>query len=204
MYSMIRRFNILLLVLVCLGCENEKPANNLESFGENKASGKVETCLCSELTENDSGKLLKNGQPYTGNCILNFENSDKKYIEKQIIDGELSGKVIYYNQQGDVIFEERYEKGKHQLNLSIESIRCNCDELGEMKGAKPVKYTYRDQLFRGICYRYFPETSTVYLEITYEEGLRHGFTNYYNKLGDLLYTEKYEKGELIKVIHPNK
>ncbi len=201
---MTNSYLLILSVLFFFSCSN-KENNSAESFGENKASGNVQTCLCSDLIEDSNGILMKNNMPYTGYCVHNFENSDRKYIEKQIVNGKINGKITYYDQQGKVIFEEKFENGEHQLDLEIENIRCDCAELKRSKGAdKRVKYSYKKQLFKGVCFRTFPGTDIIYIEVTYENGLRHGFTTYYNKLGNLLYTEKYKNGSLEKVIYPKK
>ncbi|MFK8038045.1 MAG: hypothetical protein AB8B74_07135 [Crocinitomicaceae bacterium] len=191
------------VILVCINCRNELD-ENLESLGENRQVETVETCLCSELETTEDKTFTKNGALYTGNCIIKYHDSDQSYIEKQIVNGRLNGKIIYYGSDGTVLFEEKYEKGTHQLDLDVENITCNCNDLIKEKRDKLTVHLYKGQLFRGECYSNFPGLDQPYIRISYTKGLRNGFTWYYNKFGDILYTEKYKDDELTKVIYPKK
>jgi hypothetical protein len=195
------RIVIFVSISLFLSCSRSLESS-VESLGSYMSEGSVASCLCAELDTNDHGQLVIDGKVFTGNCFISYVNGDSKYIEKQIVNGFINGKIIYYSPSGEVLFEEKFQNGKHQIDLSIENIRCQCDEL--VKNEKEAKYYYKNQLFKGVCYRLFPGTEQPYVEITYAKGVRNGFTTYYSKLGDLLYTEKYELGTLVKVIYPEK
>lgn len=194
---------LIFLTFLSIGC-NSVENESTESLGENRQVESVETCLCDDLKTDVKGLLMKDGHLYTGECVINYKQTDQTYIEKQILNGELNGKIIYYAIDGKVLFEEKYEKGKHQLNLDVENITCNCADLKKESRNNQIVYLYEGQLFRGQCYYNFPGIDQPYIKITYADGLRSGFTWYYNKVGDVLYTEKYEANELVKVIHPKK
>lgn len=196
------RFLFPIFLLFLWSCNNSQNDATTESFGENKSEGTVIACLCTDLKKNNNGELLRDGSLFTGNCFLNYENSEAKYIEKQIVNGLINGTIKYYSKTGEIIFEEKFEKGAHQLNLEVESIRCDCAALNKNK--KDQKYYYKGQLFKGMCYSLYPDIEQVYIEISYQEGIRNGFTTYFSRLGDILYTEKYDSGALLKVIYPKK
>lgn len=191
-----------IIVFLFWSCNSAESKGSTESFGENKSEGSVASCLCTELIQNAKGELEKDGKLFTGNCFLNYENSDIKYIEKQLVNGLINGMVKYFSKEGEIIFEEKFEKGSHQVDLEIENIRCDCSLLS--KKDTDNKSYYKGQLFKGTCFSLFPLIEQPYIEVSYQGGLRDGFTTYYSKIGDILYIEKYEKGELIKTIYPKK
>ena len=189
-----------LLIWIC-SCQSVVSDGAVETFGESKAIGELANCNCADLVENEAGVLLLDGKIFTGICLIKYEGTDHKYIEKQILNGVINGKISYYGKDGSVLFEEYFNQGKMQLDLTKESIRCNCKVLTKKTRVDNRKY-YKDQLFTGTCFDVYPASKQPYFEAAYKNGERNGFTSYYNKGGDLLFTEKYRNDSLIKIIEP--
>ncbi|MFD1551957.1 hypothetical protein DNU06_01340 [Putridiphycobacter roseus] len=196
------RIILLPFLIWMMSCQTASKSDKVETFGEAKSKGELATCDCKDLLEDGEGLLQYNGTPFTGICIIKYQGTESKYIEKQILNGLINGKISYYGRDGKVIFEEKFNKGGLQLDLTNESIRCNCKVLTKKKDQSEIKKYFKGQLFTGTCFDVFPNSEQPYFESAYQNGLRNGFTSYYNKNGDLLFTEKYRNDSLIKVIEP--
>ncbi|MFK8044417.1 MAG: hypothetical protein AB8B72_02900 [Crocinitomicaceae bacterium] len=190
------------IFLIVVSCTETKKSSKPESFGKNKSLGTVTNCPCDSIRENAYKILMKDGKPYTGICYTNYPDTEIKYIEKQILDGELNGTITYFSRSGEVLYEEKFEQGNFQVDLKSEDIKCDCLDLKRKKESK--KIYFKGQVFEGTCFSNFPETEQPYMEINYKNGLRDGYTKYYSKSGSILYTEMYDKDSLMNIIYPKK
>ena len=196
-----RHFNLALCLLIIASCQNKNKPDSQVELGESKTKAAVQTCFCDELEVDSAGLLTLNGGAYTGNCIINYQNSDKKYIEKQLMAGEINGKVIYYDQNGGVIYEENYVKGDYKVDLKKDNIHCNCKVLTREKVNDRMKYFYEGMLFTGTCSDQYPETNQDYFKASYKDGLLDGYKVFYDRNGEILYQERYQEDSLIQIIH---
>lgn len=199
-----RKALIMLLVAGILGaCSNGNQDKNLIEEGNLMHSEPVDTCLCDDLFEDSLGTYFKDEKPYNGVCVHNYPESNQKYMVKGIMNGKLHGKVIYYDNQGRVLVEEVYENGHKKRTGDGAPIACDCSELDIKKmSGESIQRSFLDDIpFSGTCTKKFPESEQVYMEAYYKNGLQEGFTSYYNQSGKTLYMEKYEHGELLKIIH---
>lgn len=203
------RQNFLFLILIFLvqlvACgEDHHSAEDLVESGEFNAADIKDTCMCSELITKDE-LMVKEEEPFTGVCIENYPESDKKYIEKNILKGQLHGKVSYFDKNGNVLYEEFFEAGGSLRSSKNENQICNCSELVGTKNSQdptlPQRYNLDNIAFTGTCKEYYPESDQVYMEAQYKNGLKEGYTTFYGKDGSTLYMEKYESGYLIKTVH---
>ncbi|MCB9224744.1 MAG: hypothetical protein R2780_07365 [Crocinitomicaceae bacterium] len=201
------RFYILTILIgsILVSCGNEETkGNSILDTGTVKHSGDLDTCACNELDIDSLGMHLKNSSKYTGICYENYPETDIKYIEKNILNGQLHGKITYFDKAGEIILEEIYEGGNKKRSGEVEFITCHCSELAKIEtpgNVSPVRYFLDEIPFTGSCEEYYPESKQVYMEVTYENGFVNGFTTYFNKDGSVLLIEKYENGELVKTIH---
>jgi len=185
-----------------IGCNTLHKEETVIEMGNNKESESIELCNCDDLSENDKKELTLNGQVYTGNCFLDYPQSDQKYIEKQILNGKVHGKITYFDKQGNVLFEETYNNGNLLGDLENKST-CSCAELTIKETDDGVVKNYlNDILYTGGCEDYFPNTNQLYLESNYKDGLLNGFTIYYQKDGSVLMMQEYKDGVLMEDIIP--
>lgn len=195
------RSSLVIGCLILVGCSGTNDKPKVEA-GEMLTTSSVDTCNCEELI--DSSKVFyMNDIPFTGVCIHNYPASEQAYMIKGILNGKLHGKVKYYDKQGQLIMEELYDMGNNKRNSQNAPINCDCSEL-VIKSIpnEPIKRSFLDEIpFTGTCTKYYPGTQQKYMDVKYESGILNGFTTYYDKTGNVLYMEKYERGELLKVIH---
>jgi antitoxin component YwqK of YwqJK toxin-antitoxin module len=171
-------------------------------MGDNKEAVALEECYCDSLTSNTNNELVLNDNVFTGNCIANYPFSDQKYIEKQILNGKIHGKIIYYDKTGAVLIEEMYKNGDLVGNIGDNTNQCTCAEL-RIKKTDSISKTYlNDVLFSGHCADYFPDTEQLSLEANYNNGLLNGFTIFYKKNGNSLIIQEYENGKMLSEIFP--
>jgi len=183
-------------------CNSSHKEDTVIEMGNNKESESIALCNCDDLIENENKELSLNGQVYTGNCFLDYPQSDQKYLEKQILNGKVHGKIIYFDKQGNVLFEETYNKGNLLGDLDNTSA-CSCADLIIKETDDGVNKNYlNDILYTGGCEDYFPNTDQLYLESNYKNGLLDGFTIYYQKDGSVLMMQEYKDGVLIEDIIP--
>lgn len=196
------KFGLILIILLSFSACNEGSDNEtLFEVGTNKKEDKVEECACDELLETESVFFLGENE-FTGVCFQNNIETGEKMLDKHFLNGVLNGDIIYYKNDGTVLYKERYEKGKLVQNLKDESINCNCKELNRVKEEGRSKYLYNDQLFTGTCSDLYQNSEQKYMESTYIDGYLNGLSTFFTKDGDVLYLEKYENGQLIKTIYP--
>lgn len=202
-----KTFLIIPISLLFAGCGESEPkqeSGNLDS-GTVKQSGMLDTCACSDLDIDSSGNHLLKESIFTGICVENYPETNVKYIEKNILNGKLHGKIRYFDKNGEVILEEVYEAGSKKRSGDVESLTCSCSELDKIEtpgiSSGPVMYVLDDIPFTGTCREYYPESDQVYMEVNYRKGLVHGFTTYYKKDGSTLLIEKYVDGMQTSVVH---
>lgn len=189
--------------MIVWSCDSLSDSDNVVELGESKTGGDIIVCNCEDLTKDSIGILNYNGIPFTGNCLIKYQNSEKTYIEKQILNGQINGKIKYFNRSGKVLFEENFVQGEFKLDLSQESIHCNYKSLTFKQEGFFKKCYYNDMLFTGTCSDQYPNSDQDYFKSTYKDGLLHGYNTYYDKNGEILYQEKYRSDTLVKVVHSN-
>ena len=193
---------ILILMLFIAACQSKSTKNSLVESGESKSEKNTRTCSCDLLVLDSNGVFIFEDSPFTGNCIVNYKDTNIVYIEKQFLKGRLNGKVIYYDQSGRIIFEENYQHGDYKLNLKKENLHCNCKQLEVKQVNKSNKYYFDGALFTGRCSDLYPNSEQAYFMTTYKNGLLDGLTIYYDRSGGVLYTERYEANELTRLTYP--
>ncbi len=194
---------IIIGAILFTACKNENQDKNLIEEGNLKSIESVDTCLCDDLFVDSLGIYFKDDTPYNGVCVHNYPESDQKYMVKGIMNGKLHGKVIYYDNRGEVLVQEVYENGQKKRTGDGAPMTCDCSELEIKKiPGESIQRSFLEEIpFSGTCTKKFPESDQVYMEAHYKNGLQEGFTSYYNQMGKTLYMEKYEHGELLKIIH---
>ena len=198
-----RFFSCLLAGLLVVSCSSEQN-EILTDQGSVMQTDDMDTCLCNELAIDSAGIHTKKNELYTGICFENYPNSDKKYIEKSLLKGKPHGKIVYYDQQGAVLFEEIYKEGEKKRSGELEVIECDCSELELVESSLPGvsdRYFLDEMPFTGSCSKYYPESDQIYMDVNYTAGELNGATTYYNKDGSVMYIEKYSMGELMRTVH---
>lgn len=186
-------------VALLLSCGGGKQEKDMVEQGNMLTSSANDTCLCDVLAEDSlTGLMVLDDAPYTGVCMHNYPNSENTYMVKNLLKGKLHGKTSYYDKQGNLLMEEVYQNGDKKRSGENAPLSCNCNELVTKKQG----ITLLDGIpFTGKCEESYPDIQQVYMEISYSEGLKDGFTIFYDRLGKTMYMEKYENGKLLKVIH---
>lgn len=191
-----------LLLLFLVGCNNETSKTTPSNSGSGSVmqSALMDTCFCQDLDADSLGIYFMKDKKYTGMCIENYPETATKYIEKSLLEGKLHGKVKYFDKQGNVLIEEIFENGNKKRSGEVDVLVCDCSELTLQSSNTPgiPKRYYLDGIpYTGTCMENYPDSKQQYMEVSYEQGVLHGRTKYFNKDGTALYSEKYEKGELI-------
>ncbi|MFT4600156.1 MAG: hypothetical protein ACI857_000326 [Arenicella sp.] len=199
-----RSLTTIFIGLLIFSCSEEEADENLESFGTVMQSNNQDTCECNALDIDTTGTMFLDAKTFTGLCTENYHGTDSKYIEKHILDGRLHGKIVYYDKMGEILIEELYENGEKKRSGELEFISCECKELVREDAVIPNMPTtfYLDDIpFTGTCTDFYPGTSQTYMEVTYKKGLLNGRSSYYDREGEVMYTEKYAEGKLITTVH---
>ena len=201
---MLRTISIALFFTL-VSCSNKKNETAVE-LGQQGSGLVADTCLCSDLTIDSLGNLLKDAKPFTGVCYSTYPNSDKKYMIKSLMNGELHGKTVYLGQDGEVLMQELYESGQTKRSGELERLTCDCKELKPNQtknhAGEVVNIVELDNIpYTGKCRSNYPESHQIYLERNYKSGLLDGYSIYYDKQGLTMYMEKYEAGNLVKTIY---
>lgn len=185
----------------CAG--NTEGEKDLIDQGTVKTGTVSDTCFCDDLLPDSSGVLFRDDAPFTGVCIHNYPATDQKYMVKNVLEGKLHGSVIYYDQQGGLLFEEVYENGEQKRSGESAPLSCDCSELEKtpVPGETQEISTLDGIPYTGKCLKSYPNSDQLYMEISYDNGVLHGFSIFYDMEGNTMYMEKYEYGELLKVIY---
>ncbi len=183
--------------------DGPEQAPDLIEEGVMMTSPPTDTCLCEELSEDSAGVFYKNEAAFTGVCIYNYPDTEIKSVVKSILTGKLHGMVTYYDKLGNVLVEELYQNGIKKKTGDGAPLTCDCSELDKLSspGESVVRAFLDDIPFNGKCLVTYQGTNQVYMEVEYINGLLDGFTIFYDREGNTMYLEKYEKGTLIKVIY---
>ncbi|MBK8924656.1 MAG: hypothetical protein IPM74_01835 [Crocinitomicaceae bacterium] len=189
-------------VLLLGACGSDTSSENQPNQPAEVNEVSIETCSCDELNIDSTGMHTKSGQAFTGICTKNYENSDVIYLEKNLLQGKLHGKVIYYDKSGEVLLEETYENGVARLTGNAETtLTCNCSDL-DVKNVQGIGvYKLNNVPFTGRCEKFYENSSQLYMESYYKSGFLHGYTVYYNRDGSTILMEKYENGLLVNTLN---
>lgn len=196
-----RYFIIFTSLLFLVSCSGEQTSTETT---ENSTSESTldNTCDCNTLAIDSLGNHFLNDKPFTGTCISYYDQSDSKYLEKNILNGRLHGKVEYYSRTGEMILQEFYEDGKQKRSGGTDGAStCDCSELIIQEVQGMSVYKLDNAPFSGKCQKYYSGESQIYMESSYKNGLLNGYTIYYNRDGSTILMEKYENGELVSAIH---
>lgn len=193
------------LFLTFVACDlDQKPntqvINNRILSGDFDAYDQLESCRCDSLKIDSLNTYFKDDSLYTGVCFLTHVNSDKKSELRQLFKGKLHGNRIEFSEKGDTISQSIYSFGKLKNRITDELINCHCDSLLETVNDEQESQMYYQEIpFTGSCHRFFPipDTNKVYLEIQYLNGVIHGDMIFYDRKGNQILTEVYEKGEKV-------
>lgn len=191
-------FSLILFLFSC-GDEQDKNLTTDSNISESNTS---DTCDCNDLIIDSLGNHLLNKNAFTGTCVSYYEQSDIKYLEKNLLGGRLHGKVEYYDREGGMILQEFYENGNQKRTGGSDGAStCDCSELTSQNMQGIDVYKLDDIYFTGKCEKYYDDKKQVYMESHYKNGLLNGYTIYYNRDGSTILMEKYENGEMISAIH---
>jgi hypothetical protein len=197
---------LIIVAIVISSCENQDVNNDYSSgdLGKMKESEVLDTCQCSNLDVDTTDVHFLNEKIYTGICLEYYPESKDRYIEKNLLNGKIHGKVTYFNREGEILIEEVYDDGKKKRSGDVEVLTCACSEL--MKEATnipqvPFRYLLDDIPYTGSCEEYYPDMNQLYMRINYRDGILQGYSSYFNKDGSTLLIQKYENGELISAIN---
>ena len=198
------RYLILIVgVLFLFACSDNKEVNEITD-GDVKREGKMDSCDCADLLIDSTGLHTRNGDPYTGVCTDYYPNSTDRYIDKDLLDGLLHGTVTYYARTGEELMKEMYESGKKKRSGDTDFLVCDCTELEKVPNPDPqlpIRYFLDEIPYTGICQKFYPESTQLYVESNYKSGLLDGASTYYDQQGNVLYIEEYKMGTMINVLH---
>jgi hypothetical protein len=165
----------------------------------------ADTCNCDMLVTDTTGLHTLSDTAFTGVCLSYYEGSDDKYLEKNLLEGRLHGKVTYFDRTGQILLEEMYENGAQKRTGSPgENMTCNCAELEFVNTHDPNYPTIAkldDVPFTGRCEEKYPDSEQLSLESNYKKGLLNGYTVYYNRDGSSILMEHYENGMLVSAVN---
>lgn len=194
---------VFIFMLSCAGNTDSADSSELNSGSMMQSQG-LDTCLCNDLDIDTLGSHFFKEDLYTGVCVENYPNSDDKYIEKNLLNGQMHGRVVYYDREGQILLEEVYEEGVRKRSGDVDVLHCDCSEL-ELIESNMQQVANRHLLdgipYSGTCDKFYPESNQIYMSVTYKDGLLNGRAIYYNKDGSTMYIEKYDAGELISTVH---
>lgn len=195
----------LTLTFGVIGCGENSAENSTNDGNINSTTHVADTCDCSALLVDSLGTHLMDTTLYTGICISYYEGTTNKYIEKNLLEGKLHGKVIYYDKAGELLFEEIFENGKQKRNGTLdETLSCDCNELEMVKTNDPIVPTIAkldDIPFTGKCEKFYQDSEQLYMESDYKNGFLDGRIIYYNRDGSTILIEKYSSGQLIGTVN---
>ena len=186
------------------GCDDGQ--KNITDDGTINATTLADTCRCDELVADSiTNTWSLNNVPYTGVCIRYYESSKDKYLEQNLLEGKLHGKVTYFDRSGEILFEEMFDKGEQKrAGNSGDGLTCGCNELEFVKTADPQYPTIArlDEIpFTGKCEEKYRDSEQRSMESNYKNGVLDGYTIYYNRDGSSILIEHYDMGELVSVVN---
>lgn len=191
----------LFILTLFIGCDSSHNEETVIEMGNNKESDISASCNCDDLDANSENLLILDSKVFTGTCFLNYPQSDQKYIEKQILNGKVHGKITYFDKLGELLFEETYNNGNLVGDLE-NNTKCDCSDIVIKESEDFSKNYLNDILYTGGCEDFYPNSDQLYLESNYKNGLLNGFTIYYQKDGSVLIMQEYKDGVLIEDIVP--
>lgn len=195
----------LLISFFIISCgSNESNDGESTDSGSVMKSENLDTCKCQELLVDSLGIHKLEQDIYTGVCLEFYPNSEDKYIEKNLLNGKMHGKVTYFDRSGEVLIEEIYEKGNKKRSGEVDVLTCDCSELVKQESNMvnvPNRFFLDDIPYTGSCEKWYPDSSQIYMEASYKDGLLDGHTIYYNRDGSTMIIEKYEVGALVSTVH---
>ena len=201
---MIKYTIIFVGLFLIFSCSSQSENEILTDGGSVMQNDQLDSCACSDLTIDSTGLHKMNDELYTGICFEYYPNSENKYIEKSLLDGKPHGRTVYFDQSGEVLFEEVYKAGDKKRSGDLEVIECDCSELTLVESHLPAvsdRYFLDEMPFTGTCTKYYPESDQIYMEVSYKAGELDGATTYFNKDGSVMFIEKYTMGELMRTVH---
>lgn len=193
------------LIVLLFNCGENGTDISTDDGNMNATQVAADTCDCVDLVADSTGTNLLEGKLFTGMCISYYQNTEDKYIEKNLLEGKLHGKVTYYDKTGGLLFEEIYENGKQKRNgLLDETLKCDCTELIHVKTSDPLYPSIAkldDIPFSGKCEKFYENSTQLYMESEYKNGLLDGHTIYYREDGSTILIEKYSNGEMVSTVN---
>ena len=194
---------LIVSVILFSQCGGNTDEVNLIEEGTMMNSPAQDTCSCDDLALDSLGVFTNNDTLYTGVCVLTYPGTDMKYVVKGIMNGALHGAVTYYDKAGNVLVTETYQDGRKKRTGDGAPLDCDCTELDiKSSPGESITRSFLDDIpFTGKCNEKYPESNQVYMEVDYKSGLLDGYSVFYDKAGNTMYMERYEKGELLKVIY---
>ncbi len=198
-------FLFFLIVTFVYSCSNTQEEDIVED-GTVLSTAQLDSCDCGDLIIDSSGFYIDSaeGTVFTGVCTDYYPNSTDKYIEKNILEGQLHGNVVYFDRNGKVLMEEVYQEGNRKRSGKVDFLVCDCTELEKVPNPDPQlpNRFFLDEIpYTGKCEQSYPESAQIYLESSYKDGLLDGTSKYYNHDGSVLYMEQYIKGILVKTFY---
>jgi hypothetical protein len=197
-----RHFFFLTSILVIASCDNNSaegtnlgPATISEQTMEN-------ACDCDTLEIDSLGNHTLKGKAFTGSCVSHYNGTEDKYLEKNILNGLLHGKVTYFDRSGELLLEEFYENGEQKHTGESETgLTCDCSdlEIQDMQGMSI--YKLNGTPFTGRCEKFYQNSTQLYMESNYRKGILDGYTIYYNRDGSTILMENYEAGVMTSTVH---
>lgn len=174
--------------------EQEIRSGNYEIYKE------LPRCECGELTENGDGLLMLNESTlFTGTCIRYYPKTDIIMEERQILNGKYYGYFFIYDLDSRLMTKTLYKDGFLLSAKGENAKQCACADLKDYTDSTTgVTYKiFNDEYFTGTCSNYY-EDSIIALTAEFRAGLNHGELRIYDKDGNLIISEKYDDGELVK------
>src|SRR5687768_17418027 len=179
-----KHFFLLTLLALAVSCSSDSADQTPQGSTSISEQTPEEICDCSVLAIDSLGNHTQDGKSFTGTCVSYYDGSENKYLEKNILNGLLHGKVTYFDRTGEILLEEFYESGKQKRSGDSETgLTCDCSELKiqEMQGMSIYKLD--DVPFTGRCEKFYENSNQLYMESSYKKGILDGYTIYYNRDG---------------------
>lgn len=192
----------LVFLMLLVACNESKKQDVSERLlkGEFSAYESLPEVHCDSLTLDSLDNTYKvDDTVFTGVCFTTYHNTNSQLENRQIFQGKLHGNRILYSPKGDTLSVNLYNHGKLIRESIGESEVCHCDSLETREIDEQELKFYFDEPYTGRCKKYYPEdTTAIYIEARYREGLPHGEMKVYSRDGEVIMSEKYNEGEKIE------